>query len=79
MSLTVVKVNWDGVADDGEDYHFFAAPEPVALGYMINIPTLIQYPNGEIAEGNQVKVTPAGIEFLKREYPLEDRETQGRA
>ncbi|CAB4324930.1 hypothetical protein [Brucella sp. 191011898] len=79
MSLKVVKVNWKGVGSDGEDYHFHAAPEPVAKGYMINVPTLIQYPDGKIAEGNQVKITPAGLEFFRREFPVGERDAQGRA
>lgn len=79
MSLKVVKVNWNGVGTDGEDYNLRASPEPVALGYMVNVPTLIQYPNGKLAEGNQVKITPRGLEYFKREVPLEIRDTEGAA
>lgn len=79
MSLKIVKVDWNGVDAGGEDFHFFASPEPVALGYMVNVPTLIQYPDGKLAEGNQVKITPRGLEYFKREVPLEIRDTEGAA
>ncbi len=79
MPLKIVKVDWNGVGANGEDFHSIAAPEPVALGYMVNVPTLIEYPNGKLAEGNQVMITPRGMEYFKREVPLEIRDTEGAA
>lgn len=49
------------------------------MGYMINIPTLIQYPNGKIETGNLVKFTRAGIEYFKRNMPVELRDAEGSA
>lgn len=79
MSLAVVKVDWEGKGTMGEDYNFVAAPEATALGYMLNIPTLIQYPDGKIKTGNRIKITPKGMEMLKRDVPLEIRDTEGTA
>lgn len=77
MSLKVVKVDWSGHDLAGEDYHLHASPEPVALGYMINVPTLVQYPDGTLKAGNQVKITPLGMEYFKREMPVEIQEVRG--
>ncbi|RVM15111.1 hypothetical protein [Sinorhizobium meliloti] len=77
--IHIVKVDWSGKDAAGEDYRLHAAPELVARGLMVNVPTLIQYPNGRIETGNQVKITPSGLAFLKREAPVELREPEGRA
>lgn len=79
MTCGVVKVDWDGKDATGGDYTVVATPEAVALGYMHNIPTLIQYPDGRVQTGNQVMVTPKGLEFLKREVPVDIRDPQGSA
>jgi hypothetical protein len=67
MTLQIVKVDKDGCDAAGDDYTHVAAPHIVAAGYAINLPTLIQYPNGKIDTGNLVKFTPAGVEYIKRE------------
>lgn len=77
--LNVVQVGYDGKDSAGEDYHLRAGDEPLAKGYMVNIPTLIQYPDGKVAEGNQVKITPKGMEWLQRNVPIDIREPQGGA
>ncbi|MDX0487517.1 hypothetical protein GOC76_25355 [Sinorhizobium medicae] len=78
-SIRVVRVDWSGKDAAGEDYRLHAAPELVSRGLMVNVPTLIQYPDGRIETGNQVKITTSGLAFLKREAPVELRETEGRA
>ncbi|MDX0310542.1 hypothetical protein GOC54_05305 [Sinorhizobium meliloti] len=77
--ISIVKVDCSGKDATGEDYHLYAAPELVSLGLMVNVPTLIQYPDGRIETGNQVNITPSGLAFLKEEAPVELRETEGRA
>lgn len=77
--IQVVKVDWSSKDATGEDYSVYAASEAVARGFMINVPTLIQYPDGKIKTGNQVRVTTAGIQHLKREMPVEMRASEGRA
>jgi len=77
MTITVIKVDWQGRDASGEEYHFHASPEAVARGWMVNIPTLIQYPDGTLKTGNCVKITRSGMEKLKREVPIEIRETEG--
>lgn len=68
MNLPIIKVDRKGRDAMGEDYTHEAAPHIVAAGYMINIPTLIQWPNGKVETGNLVKITPTGVEYLKREW-----------
>ncbi|MDG3578358.1 MULTISPECIES: hypothetical protein [Rhizobium] len=77
--IQVVKVDWSSKDVTGEDYSVHAVPEAVVRGFMINVPTLIQYPNGKIKTGNQVKVTPAGLDYLKRQMPVEMRAPEGQA
>ncbi|MQX77570.1 hypothetical protein [Sinorhizobium medicae] len=77
--IRIVKVDWSGKDAAGEDYLLHAAPELVARGLMVNVPTPIQYPDGRIETGNQVKITPSGLAFLKREVPVGLREPEGRA
>ncbi|MDX0765770.1 hypothetical protein GOD36_26635 [Sinorhizobium medicae] len=78
-SIRVVKVDWSGRDAAGADYRLHAAPEMVSRGLIISVPTLIQYPDGRIETGNQVKITSLGLAFLKREAPVELRKPEGRA
>lgn len=78
MSMDPVSVDWDGCDSNGNDYTTRATPEAVRAGMMINVPTLIRYPDGKIASGNLAKVTPAGMAILKRDM-LADHKPQGAA
>lgn len=75
----IVKVDARGIAANGDDVHLHANAEQVRLGHMINVPVLAQYPNGEIRDGNLIRITPKGMEFLKRALPIEMRGTEGSA
>lgn len=67
MTLQIIKVDKDGLDAAGDDYTHVAAQHIVAAGYAINVPTLIEWPNGYIETGNIVKFTPAGVEYIKRQ------------
>lgn len=76
---TIVKVSAAGIDADGNDVTLHAAADQVRLGHMVNVPVLAQYPNGEIRSGNVVMITPKGLEFLKREVPVDMRKPGGSA
>jgi len=78
MSIDPVSVDWNGCDSNGDDYTTLATPEAVRAGMMINVPTMIRYPDGKIASGNLAKITAAGMAVLKREM-LADRKPQGAA
>jgi len=78
MSLEPINVDWHGLDASGNDYTTRATPEAVRAGMMINVPTLIRYPDGKIASGNLAKVTQAGMAILKRDL-LADRKPEGSA
>lgn len=77
MSIEPTDVDWNGLDASGNDYTTRATPEAVRSGMMINVPTMIRYPDGKIASGNLAKITQAGMAILKREL-LADRQPEGR-
>jgi hypothetical protein len=46
---------------------------------MINQAVVLEFPDGTRRAGNQVLVTPAGIEWLSRNIPVEIRDAKGQA
>lgn len=79
MTRPVIKVGISGKASDGEEFDHAAIPEMVNAGYMINRPVILEYPDGVRVTGNQVRITPAGMDFFRRTVPLEIRNTAGEA
>ncbi|EFL88278.1 two component transcriptional regulator [Ahrensia sp. R2A130] len=77
--MPIIQVNADGRSSDGEEYDDIASDEMVSKGYMINVPVILQHPDGRLEQSSQVRVTPSGIEFLRREIPVELRHTKGTA
>jgi hypothetical protein len=75
----VVQVDWNGRDAAGEEYTYSAADEPLKQGLLVNVPTLIQYPDGRLATGNRIAVTPMGLDWLTRSMPLGARNAQGEA
>jgi hypothetical protein len=78
MSIEPTDVDWNGLDASGNDYTTRATPEAVRAGMMINVPTLIRYPNGKIASGNLAKITQTGMAILKRDL-LADLSPKGSA
>lgn len=68
MMTRIIDVDANGTGSDGEDYTSYAARAVVAAGYLVNVPTLIRYPDGRVTHGNQVRVTPKGLTRLAREF-----------
>ena len=77
--VPICKVDENGVGINGEDFTNVATDEMVDQGFMVNRPVLLQYPDGSMVESTQVFVTQSGLEFLRRQVPLELRETSGAA
>lgn len=75
----VIDVDANGVDKAGNDYHLHAYKDKVSAGLMVNWPVLIRYPDGRIAEGNKVMITQKGLDMLRREIPVGDREPEGTA
>ncbi|WP_116654888.1 hypothetical protein [Pelagibacterium sediminicola] len=64
--LRMIHVDAKGIAPDGETFTNVAAPEMVAAGYMLNEPVLLRFPDGLIVRSTQVRITPAGMDYLQR-------------
>lgn len=77
MSASIIKVDRNGLGPDGDSYDHLANPDLVRAGYMVNRPVLIQYPDGRLKEGNEIRLTAKGIEHLRRNLPVEDRAPAG--
>lgn len=77
--MRVIDVNFSGEDAKGDTFDQFAAEEMILKGYMINVPVIQKYPNGDLVEGNEVLITQNGIEFLRRELPLDFRDVSGNA
>ena len=75
----VIDVNEDGECPDGLDYTDFATPEVIAAGLMINVPVVLRYPDGRMKHANEARITPKGLDELRRTMPLEMRGTDGTA
>lgn len=69
----VIEVNERGIDSKGNEYNQFAAYKMVEAGYFKNVPVILKYPNGKLEDANEVMVTKAGLEFLRREIPAELR------
>jgi hypothetical protein len=63
---SIIKVDAEGICAAGEFYDHAAQHEMVAAGYMVNRPVLLQYPDGRMVEGTQVRVTDTGMAFLAK-------------
>jgi hypothetical protein len=74
-----IAVDALGVGAGGETFSDVAAPDMVRAGYMINQAVVLRFPDGMLAEGNRVLVTPDGIDFLRREMPLDMQKAIGNA
>lgn len=77
--MRTVNVNFSGEDAKGDTFDQIAAEEMVLQGYMINVPVIQKYPNGDLVEGNEVLITQSGMDFLKRELPLDIRNVSGNA
>lgn len=69
MPSEVIKVDWRGRDAAGDEYTDVAAREQVAAGFLVNVPVILQYPDGRRVRRSRVEVTPAGIEFLRTNLP----------
>ncbi|RLQ87081.1 hypothetical protein D8780_01480 [Notoacmeibacter ruber] len=70
-------MNWQGITANGDDVNLHASADQVRLGHMINAPILAEYPDGTLKTGNLVRITPAGLEWLRRNAPVELRRPEG--
>lgn len=71
LQVVVVNKKYRDAAGNRFDHH--AAPDAVAKGWFVNRPVLLRKPNGKLVHGNEVLVTPKGMEMLKRTVPDEIR------
>jgi hypothetical protein len=75
----VIDVDTRGVALNGETFDDIATKRIVAKGYMTNETVLLRFPDGKVKKGNRIRVTPRGLEALRRELPVADRPAEGTA
>lgn len=67
--MEIIDVNKRGRDAAGETYDQIAAPHVVAMGWMVNEPVRLRYPNGKFRDGNRVLVTPKGLAELAKTFP----------
>lgn len=75
----VVAVDAHGRSAEGDEFNERAAEDIVAAGLMVNQAVVLEFPDGTRRTGNQVLVTPAGVEWLSRNMPVEIRDPKGQA
>lgn len=75
----IVRVDANGMTAAGDDTNLYAGGESLQLGYMVNVPIVAEYPDGKLYDAALIQVTPKGMEFFRRELPIEMRKPEGSA
>jgi len=65
MKRKLIRVDEDGLDENGEGFDLKARPEAVASGLMINVPVTLIFPDGRKLDTYQVQITPKGLQKLK--------------
>jgi len=74
----IVSVNWRGENANGDSYLHRVQPAALRSGLMTEQKVLIQYPDRRIDQGYRIKITPKGMEEIRKAMPVEVREPEGR-
>ena len=67
----VILVDELGFDADGLDYSERPRRKAVRAGFVIASPVILQYPDGRQVKGQEVRITPKGMEQMSRSLGLD--------
>lgn len=67
----VILVDENGIDADGIDYRERPRRKAVRAGFVVASPVILQYPDGRQVHGQEVRITPKGIEQIRRSLEMD--------